>query len=255
MTNIYQDGTYLEKNPSLHEEDSEYKFSYIRKLLLDVRPEGERFRVLDIGGGAGLVAAQVCQFLSTKGVPVECHAFDLSTDMLAKQKANNPFVTLATSDFKEIKNCGAYDLALLIDVIEHIPDNDSIADEVDRLSSYVIYNIPIEYNLLDWLRNIYLSGRYYASQTASIGHVHFFSVSSAKKFIRAHHRMLRYSFPDFSGHLLDSHHPDYVKQRANSLRRAELRFSRFVYKWFNWLAPWLIQGSLFVLAERSTRKS
>lgn len=252
MSDIYQDGTYLQNNPSLHEEDSEYKFRYIRTLLHDLSFVGGPVRVLDIGGGVGVIAAQVCRFLSAGGIRVECHAFDLSEDMLTKQKANNPFITLGTSDFEQIRNNGKYHLALLIDVIEHIPDNVSFADEVNRLSQYVLYNIPIERNLLDWLRNIYMSGRYYALQTASLGHVHFFSASSAQRFVRTHHRMLRSIFPDFSGHMLDSPHPGYVKQRANRLRRAELNFSRFAYRRINWLAPWLIQGSLFILAESRT---
>lgn len=254
MTNIYQDGTYLENNPSLHVEDSEYKFFYIRSLLQGLSLVGEPIRVLDIGGGAGIVAAQVCRFLSEKGAQVECHAFDLSADMLEKQRVNNPFVTLATSDFEQIRSCGKYHLSLLIDVIEHIPDNASVADEVNRLSQYVLYNIPTERNLLDWLRNIYMSGRYYELQTASLGHVHFFSASAAKHFVRTHHRMLRHVFPDFSGHMLYSPYPDYVKQRANRLRRAEFIFSRFVYKYLRWLAPRLIQGSLFILAESRTRQ-
>lgn len=67
MTNIYQDGTYLEKNPSLHEEDSEYKFAYIRELLQDVRPEGGRFRVLDIGGGLVSLRHRFADFSRQKG--------------------------------------------------------------------------------------------------------------------------------------------------------------------------------------------
>jgi hypothetical protein len=252
MTDIYRDGTYLENNPSLHEEDSEYKFHYMRQLLKGLCFAGEPIRVLDIGGGAGIIGAQVCQLLAAGGIRVECHAFDLSAEMLARQKVNNPFLTLVTSDFEQIRNSGKYHLTLLIDVIEHIPDSVSLAGEVNQISQYVLYNIPTEQNLLDWLRNKYLSGQYYESQTASIGHIHFFSASSAKRFVQEHHQILETIFADFSGHLLDSPHPDYVKQRNNRLRLAELRFSRFIYRRLNWLAPWLIQGSLFILAESKT---
>ena len=248
MVNIYQDGTYLENNPSLHEEDSEYKSHYIRRLLKDLHFDSEPVRVLDIGGGAGIISTQICQFLSAGGCRVECHAFDLSVDMLATQKANNPFLTLATSDFEQIRRSGKYHLTLLIDVIEHIPDNASLADEVNIISQYVVYNIPIERNLFDWLRNIYFSGGYYKSQTASIGHIHFFSASSAKHFVRKHHSVIEMAIPDFSGHLLASPHLAYVKQRNSRLRLAELCLSQFIYRRLNWLAPWLIQGSLFILA-------
>ena len=253
MTDIYQDGTYIDNNPSLHREDSEYKSRYIRTLLEGLRFDGSPIRVLDIGGGAGIVAARVCQFLSAGGVRVDCHAFDLSQEMLAVQRANNPHITLATSDFEQIRSSGGYDLALLIDVIEHIPDNAKVADDVDTLARFVLYNIPTERNLLDWLRNIYLGGRYYPLQTASLGHVHFFSAREARAFVAAHHRVLRWVFPDFCGHLFTSPHPDYVQQRGNRLRRMELLLSRMIYKYLRPIAPWLIQGSLFVLAESRWR--
>ncbi len=211
--------------------------------------QGASLRILDIGGGAGIIAAEVCRFLSSKGFQVECCAFDLSPEMLAAQKSNNPFNTLATSEIAQIRSKGKYDLVLLIDVIEHIPDNGAVAEYVDQLARYVLYNIPTENNLFDWLRNIYMRRKYYALQMASLGHVHFFSCLGAKRFVCAHHRFITSIFPDYPGHLLDSDFPDYVMQRSNRLRALELSISRFIYKRLRWLAPWLIQGSLFILAE------
>ena len=48
MTDIYQDGTYIDNNPSLHREDSEYKSRYIRTLLEGLRFDGSPIRVLDM---------------------------------------------------------------------------------------------------------------------------------------------------------------------------------------------------------------
>ena len=253
MINIYQDGTYIYNNPSLHEEDSEYKLNYIFKLMKKVSFHGQMVRVLDVGGGAGIISARVCGLLAKQGYQVECHAFDLSEDMLAKQKNNNPFITLATSDFEQIRKNGEYQLALLIDVIEHIDDNKSFADEINYLAKYLIYNIPLERNLMDWLRNIYMSGRYYPLQTSSLGHVHFFSASSAQRFVRSHHQILCSFFADLSKHILESQFPNYIIQRKNLIRRVELNTSQFVYRWMNWLAPWLVQGSMFFLAQRRMR--
>lgn len=249
MADIYQDGTYIKNNPSLHEEDSEYKFYYIQTLLKGVCFNGDHILVLDVGGGAGIVAAQVCRFLSSKGARVECHAFDLSPEMLLIQRTNNPYITLATSDFNQIRAFGKYDVALLIDVIEHIPDNGQFADDIDKLARYVIYNIPTERNVFDWLRNIRMGGRYYSFQTKMLGHIHFFSAISAKRFIAAHHHLLRWVLPDYCGHLLESAHPNYIRQRANKLRRLELTISRLIYRYLKPLAPFIIHGSLFFLAE------
>ena len=246
--NIYTDGSYISSHPSLHGEDSEYKFYYIRQLLGRCNFSKSSLRVLDIGGGAGVVASLVCDYLSKQGFQIECHAFDLSDEMLKQQRSNNPYNNLATSDFSQIcENC--YDVALLIDVIEHVPDNDTMAAEINRISHHVIYNIPIELTLFDWLRNIYMKNRYYTSQTASLGHVHFYSYTSAKRFVQQHHGEIEWIFPNYSNHILESEYTDYVKQRYNRLRRVELRLSRFIYRYFQFLAPWVIQGSLFMLAK------
>jgi hypothetical protein len=250
MSNIYQDGTYLKNNPSLHEEDGEYKLNYICSLVNDLTFKDEVIRVLDVGGGAGIIASHVCKMLESKGHLVECYSYDLSEEMLKIQKANNSYLKLATSELDILREYGQFHLTLLIDVIEHIPDCSGFIEMVNRISNYAIYNIPIEKNLLDWLRNIYMSGEYYKLQTLTLGHIHFFSIYSAKKLIREHHRIKRLIIPDFSGHILQSSHFDYVSQRKNKLRHVELKVSRIIYKWAEWLSPWVIQGSVFILAEK-----
>lgn len=251
MSDIYRDGSYIALNPSLHEEDSDYKFKYISSLLREIRFGTAPIRVLDIGGGAGVIAAKVCHELAG-GRPgrVECHALDLSPEALALQRKNNPYCTLATSDSAEIEAVGSYDLALLIDVIEHIPDNAATASMVDRISRHAIYNIPTEINLVDLLRNAYMRGRYYPGQEASLGHVHFYSATGAKRFVRTHHRRLhRAIFPDFAAHSIESPAPNYVRQRANRLMLLELKISRLIAAYLRPLAPHIVQGSLFMRVE------
>jgi hypothetical protein len=255
MADIYRDGQYIASNPSLHLEDSEYKFGYLCRLLDSLTFSSGPIRVLDIGGGAGVVAAQLCKWLASGGREVECHAYDLSSDMLRVQCANNPYLTLATTKFEELRDVGRYDLALLIDVIEHIPDNGRIAADVDRIADRLLYNIPIERNLVDCLRNLYMGGRYYPMQEQSLGHVHFYSYAAAKRFVAVHHRLRRWIVPDYSGYLRSSQHEEYVRQRANRLRGMELRLSGLVYRYLRPLVPWLIQGSLFMLAESRARRT
>ena len=54
MTDIYNDNSYLEKNPSLHTEDSEFKFQNIKRFLSSIEVKNNRIKILDIGGGAGI---------------------------------------------------------------------------------------------------------------------------------------------------------------------------------------------------------
>ena len=52
-------------------------------------------------------------------------------------------------------------------------------------------------------------------------------------------------FAEYSGHILNSNHPDYLVQKSNKLRKLELKFSHFFYRFFKYFAPFLIQGSIF----------
>ena len=252
MANIYDDGTYLQNNPMLHEEDSLYKADYICGLLESINFTGACVKVLDVGGGAGLVSYEVCNFLHNKGFEVECHAFDLSDDMLAIQQKNNPYITRTGKDISDFLGHGVYDLTLLIDVIEHIDRHQDFSQKIDSISEYFVYNIPIEYNFLDFFRNLLMGLNYYKKQTLFLGHLHFFSVNSAKNFVRSHHILCRWIFPDYYGHLLSSSDSSYVKQRARFLRNFELRISNFIYTYMKKLSPWLIHTSIFILASSSS---
>lgn len=250
---IYADGTYIKNNPTLHSEDSEYKFSYIHHLLKKCSFNAPQIKILDVGGGAGVIALQVCRMLSEQGYQVDCYAFDLSQEMLSQQKSNNPYISLATSDFDQIRT-NRFDITLLIDVIEHIPDHFSFANDVDEITDYIIYNIPIERTLFDFLRNIYMKRKYYLMQTLTLGHLHFFSASLAKRFVRKHHILIDFLYPNYAGHILASNFSEYVSQRANRIRSFELAISHFIYRYLRICAPWIIQGSLFMLAKSRSRK-
>jgi len=253
--NIYSDGNYIRLNPTLHEEDSDYKFLYIKILLKNLCFEKDTIRVLDVGGGAGVVAAKVCDYLNTHyDKSIECHALDLSADMLEFQKSNNKYCTYTTTDIKNIHSFPRYDLVLIIDVIEHVEKASEIAKKLDELSCYAIYNVPLEKNLFDWMRNIYMKGMYYKAQTQTLGHVHFFSFLSAKSFLKKHHHLLNYISPDFCGHILGSSHQDNVRQRKNKLRLFELKVSKWIYKKLHVFSPYIIQGSLFALTKSNSWK-
>lgn len=148
-------------------------------------------------------------------------------------------------DIGEAERESGYDLVLLIDVIEHMIEHHEIAEKINNISRNIIYNIPIEKNIMDFLRNIYMRGEYYGSQTLSLGHVHFFSSCSAKRFVSLHHKIVDSIFAEYSGHILNSNHPDYLVQKSNKLRKLELKFSHFFYRFFKYFAPFLIQGSIF----------
>ncbi|WP_165922990.1 class I SAM-dependent methyltransferase [Sulfurirhabdus autotrophica] len=247
---IYSDGTYIEHNPSLHQEDSAYKMTYLESLLETIEWPKGLIRILDVGGGAGILGWLVCEWFHQHGYTVECWALDLSEEMLALQRAHNPYITETRLGGMEQLGNQDFDLALVIDVIEHVPEHHLFSEALNRRAKYILYNIPIEQNLFDVLRNLYMRGRYYALQTKSLGHVHFFTPGAAKAFVRVHHQLLGTRFSHFAMHLLTTDHPAYKIQLQHRLRYVELKLSAWIRRWLCSLAPWLVQGSLFILARR-----
>jgi hypothetical protein len=246
---IYRDGSYIELNPSLHAEDVEYKLGHIRALLNEEPLSARKVRILDVGGGSGLIAAGVGNYLSARGCTVECVGLEISPEMLQCQRINNRYLIASTDDFDTAARHGPFDLVLLIDVIEHVAEPAVLVDKVDLISDRILYNIPIERNLADLVRNVYCRGHYYERQTASLGHIHFFSWRSARRFVDTHHHAVRWRFPNYAAHILTTDHPDYLVQREFWLRNIELRVAKVVRAYLPWFAPLLVQGSMFILAR------
>ena len=88
MIDIYNDDSYIEKNPTLHTEDSEFKFQNIKRFLSSVQVKNNRIKILDIGGGAGMIGKLVLDYFLENGIVVTFHSLDLSTRMLKIQLKN-----------------------------------------------------------------------------------------------------------------------------------------------------------------------
>lgn len=246
---IYNDGSYIEKNKTLHREDSLFKFQHIQKLLEQI-PISKKVKVLDVGGGAGEIGRLVCEYFIKKDHEVEFYALDLSSTMLEVQKETNPYIKKAIQkDVMDI-DINDFDITLMIDVIEHIPQNKEVAKKLNDISKYIIYNIPTEINLFDKLRDIYMKKSYYKMQTESIGHLHFFSYLDAIQFLKQFYSLKEYFFVDYSYHIMTTQSDDYKTQRDNKLRLAELKISNFLSKFLRIITPYIIQGSLFALVKQ-----
>jgi len=249
MSDIYNNGTYLRYNPGLHAEASEFKFDQMLEFLNILDFPGERIRILDVGGGAGLIGQKVADYFHERGYEVDFVAVEMSEHMIEVQRKNNPYIRKALkSSLLDCEESG-FDLVLMIDVIEHVIEKSLAAVKTNRLSKYAIYNIPIEINLMDILRNTYMRGRYYPLQTESLGHVHFFSYSSCNRFIRRHHRIIKHKFVEYCRYRLSSDDPVDVQFRKRRVIALELRVSCWIRTFLKWFSPYLIQGSTYFLVE------
>jgi len=254
MNDIYNNDLYIKNSPNLHSEDSKFKFDQIKKILDKIEIFENNLKLLDVGGGAGLLGKMVFDYFSNKGVNVEMHALDLSKEMLNTQKLNNP-------NIKKILNCKLedcpnynYDLVLMIDVIEHIPEKEIAANILNRISKYIVYNVPVEINAFDLLRNIFNKFSYYSEQKRILGHVHFFTKTSVINFLKKHHELIKSFFNPYCFLIKESQYEDYIKLRKSKFRMIENTISCWIYNNFKALSPWLIQGSIYSIVKSNIIK-
>lgn len=247
---IYNDGTYIQNNPSLHSEDALYKFTYIQDLLQTYLSSNSKneISILDIGGGCGKIGRFVCEFFQKQNIKISFTALDLSLEMLDIQRENNPHINQSLNTPLESLE-EHYDLILLIDVIEHISDYLSFTNLLKQKTSYIIFNIPIEKNFFDFAKNIYFKGQYYKWQEQTLGHLHFFSYCGAKKYLRKNFQILKYTYPQYAQHVLTTESLEYNEQRKNKLRLLELKISAWIARNLKNIAPYIVQGSLFALVK------
>jgi SAM-dependent methyltransferase len=163
-TQRYVVGEYMSNNPTWHTEDSAWKAANIAKALAaaGLKPAS----VCDIGCGAGEVLS--CLHGQMPGT-VEFTGFDISPQALAlaqsRQARNLTFRMGTPWEFGL-----AYDLALAIDVIEHVEDYFAFLRHIAGICSYCIVHIPLEANV-----NCILHRGQLELRRAQFGHIHHFT--------------------------------------------------------------------------------
>ncbi len=199
---VYADDDYLRAHPTLYEEDSKWKFSKIVPLVDEFmqRQTKDKLVVLDVGGGAGRIVALVCDYLRDEyRIKVDKILLDLSPGALKVQteanadclKALNEDVRRTSLAWKQV------DLALMIDVLEHIPNPEEALEELRRISRFVIFKVPLEDCAFDRLVNLVFDNLAWRNSLKNDGHCNFYSEERLQEEIRTHcGRIVHQQFSD-----------------------------------------------------------
>lgn len=177
--NIYVSGEYISNNPTLDVEDSPWKLRLIQPAINRLIQENDTkyLRILDVGGGAGMLLSGVSDYLKAKDVNVEKYALDMSAEMLRIQVENNPDMSVVLEGSVEkmpIKD-KEIDLVLMIDVLEHVADPAAALNELRRIAKYVIFKVPMENNLFYNFLNVIKGGRQRKNIFEKVGHLQFYN--------------------------------------------------------------------------------
>lgn len=162
----YTDGSYAAANPGWHIEDAAHKARGVHALLgqLGWAPA----HMLDVGCGTG----EVLRTLRT----LRPEGRYTGWDPFAGEPS--PGVTLVRADPWELLPTA--DLALCLDVLEHLPDPEAAIDGLRRMAPRLILRVPLERSLRDVLRP------HHAEEARlRYGHLHRWSGSTLDALLRA----------------------------------------------------------------------
>jgi len=163
---MYQDGTYLERNRSWHVEDSPWKAQQILSILAanGIEPS----TVAEVGCGAGEILRQLSLTLGATrftGYEPSPQAFELCR---IRKRTNLTF------HCQDLPPEGAhFDCLLCIDVFEHVPDYMGFLTALRSKANYKVFHIPLDISV----RSV-MSGTMTGVRQLS-GHLHYFTRDSA----------------------------------------------------------------------------
>ena len=165
---IYSDGTYLANNPGWHADDSAWKAGHIATML--ARHHIVPRTLCEIGCGAG----EILRALSARLDPATRFVgYDISASAFAicSQKASE---RLAFRLGNLLETDEHYDVAMAIDVFEHVEDYFGFLRALRARADYKVFHIPLELSAQEVMR-----ARPLIDARRKVGHIHHFSKETA----------------------------------------------------------------------------
>lgn len=167
-TTIYSDGTYLRNNPDWHVDDSPWKAKHVAAML--ERHAIVPSTVCEIGCGAG----EVLRSLSTRLEPgTRFFGYEISPDAYAIcARKSDERLAFRLGDLLDSDE--RFDVAMAIDVFEHVEDYFGFLRKLRARAQYKIFHIPLELSVQQVLR-----GNPLIDSRRSVGHIHHFTKDTA----------------------------------------------------------------------------
>src|ERR1035441_10371379 len=178
VENIYTDGAYLDKTGGTwHLQDSPFKAQQIATMLAR-HPEVQPNSICEIGCGAGGILSELQKVLpghvTLTGYEISPQAHAIST------RFSNSQCRYVLGD--AFADSSTYDLALVMDVVEHVEDCFAFLRSARQKGRWKLYHIPLDTHAVQVLRGVNLWD--------SVGHIHLFTMETAIKSLEyAGHRV------------------------------------------------------------------
>ncbi|MFC1667404.1 class I SAM-dependent methyltransferase [Candidatus Omnitrophota bacterium] len=180
--NLYTSGEYLKENPSWHLEDSPWKARKIIKVIpKDIfSKSNSTMKIVDVGCGPGEILKLVCKYFRDNGFSAAADGYDISPAIIEAARKNFSEASFYCHEFDKEKYKAPrqnIDIALLIDIFEHIENPEHLLRDISEVSTYAICHIPLEDNLEVKIRG--LKKRF----KKSLGHINYYNKKNAVELI------------------------------------------------------------------------
>jgi cyclopropane fatty-acyl-phospholipid synthase-like methyltransferase len=170
MNSIYQNGTYLERNPTWHQEDAAWKAGQIALMLKRhcLSPQS----IAEVGCGAGGVLRELARLL---GDDIRYEGYDISPQAieLCQSLGGAESLSFRLGNLLEVKDV-YFDLVLAIDVFEHVEDYMGFLRTLQGRGAYKLFHVPLDMSVQAVLR-----GSPILEARRKVGHLHYFSKETA----------------------------------------------------------------------------
>lgn len=165
----YADGTYLDKNPLWHTDESPFKVKQILRMLQKNRLQPKT--LCEVGCGAG----EVLRLLQEK-MDNGCRywGYDISPQVLEmwKNRANER-LQFKLADIGQEEGT-FFDMILVLDVIEHVEDYFGFLNGIRSKSDVKIFHFPLDLSVQAVLRK-----RGLLKRREQYGHIQYFTKETA----------------------------------------------------------------------------
>jgi SAM-dependent methyltransferase len=224
-----------------------WKWEHLRPLIAcHVTPES----VLEFGCGSG----EMLGMARASFPEARLYGIDLSETMVAMARARLGEATLVSGSDAELERWQPrVDLALAIDILEHLEDPVRVARALGRAGRYVALKIPIERRVIRLGIRKQKTGVEHLS-----GHIHFWTLGDSRRLLRAAGlRILEEEVADPPDELrahpaMTRLEPRYARTPLGILRGAhhamEVELERFSYRHSPRLHRWMFGSTHFVVA-------
>ena len=142
---------YLKKNPTYHIEDTDFKWTNFKNIITKSKINYSEFNLIaEVGCGSGQILSHAKKSDLFKGA--NFIGYDTSPEAINIAKNLDKTIKYKNEDLTKIDLEKKFDLLIVSDVFEHIPNYHKFLREIRKKSKYQIFNIPLEISFTSLIR-------------------------------------------------------------------------------------------------------